>query len=125
MNYLRWDDLFEYGDKVCSAEQEILMVSVLKLSLKNLCLRKSAYVYGGGGGGRNEGLSSMNLIVVIIDVYTFQEVPILFSFKVRSFSIRALPMTRSTSIALRDTSVLRKKTRPIFLRHLLLRGEKS
>ena len=52
MNYLRWDDLFEYGDKVCSAEQEILMVSVLKSSLKNLCLKKSMRTGGGGGGER-------------------------------------------------------------------------
>ena len=29
MKYLRCEDLFEYGDKVCSAEQEISMVSVL------------------------------------------------------------------------------------------------
>ena len=47
MNYLRWDDLFEYGDKVCSAEQETLMVSVLKLSLKNLCLKKRMRTGGG------------------------------------------------------------------------------
>ena len=51
MNYLRWDDLFEYGDKVCSAEQEILMVSVLKSSLKNLCLKKRMRTGGGRGGG--------------------------------------------------------------------------
>ena len=29
MKYLRCEDLFEYGDKVCSAKQEILMVFVL------------------------------------------------------------------------------------------------
>ena len=32
MKYLRCEDLFEYGDKVCSAEHEMLMVSVLELS---------------------------------------------------------------------------------------------
>lgn len=39
MKYLRCDDLFEYGDKVCSAEQEILMVSAL-VKFKNTDMYK-------------------------------------------------------------------------------------